>query len=199
MSRRPSRKLRLLLLGTLCVLIVYIGMNYYWIARQAGLDEARNADVIVVFGAAEYAGRPSPVYRARLDHALGLYERGLAKHMIATGGHGEDPKFAEGSVGRDYLISKGIPAEMVIAETQSEDTQDSAWRVANIMRANGMKDCLAVSDAYHMYRIKQMMSGQGIECYASPRPLAKPLTQRQKAAYYLREVLSLTLWRLGIT
>ncbi|MBI2682101.1 MAG: YdcF family protein [Acidobacteriales bacterium] len=199
MPGRPSRRSRILILGALCALLAYAGINYYRVARQAGLDETRTADVIVVFGAAEYAGKPSPVYRARLDHALDLYQHGLAKHIIATGGHGEDVKFAEGSVGRDYLIAKGVPQDMVIAETQSEDTQDSARRVAGIMRANGLTNCLAVSDAYHMYRIKRMMSGQGIECFASPRPLAKPLSQRQKAAYYLREVLSLTLWRLGIT
>jgi uncharacterized SAM-binding protein YcdF (DUF218 family) len=177
----------------------YVGVNYVWVARQAARDESRPADVIVVFGAAEYAGRPSPVFRARLDHALSLYQRGLSQHIITTGGQGVDAKFAEGSVGRDYLVAKGVPADSVIAETQSLDTQDSARRVAAIMRANGMQDCLAVSDAYHMFRIKRMLADQGITAFASPRPATRRLSLRERSALYLREVLSLTLWRLGLT
>jgi uncharacterized SAM-binding protein YcdF (DUF218 family) len=198
MPRRISRRV---MLGGLLVLLpaAYVGVTYHRIARQAGQDETRPAAVIVVFGAAEYAGRPSPVFRARLDHALDLFHRGLSRHIITTGGHGEDAKFAEGSVGRDYLVTKGVPPESVIAETQSQDTADSARRVAVIMRANGMQECLAVSDAYHMYRIKRMMAAEGVPCFASPRPAGRLLTHGQKAANYLREVLSLTLWRLGLS
>ena len=82
---------------------------YIRIEKQAGRDEAQPADAIVVFGAAEYAGRPSPVYRARLDHAYTLFQRGLAPLIITTGGHGGDPHFSEGGVGHDYLRSRGIP------------------------------------------------------------------------------------------
>lgn len=196
--QRMSFKRRLLWLVVLAIL-AYIGITFYLISRQAARDEARPADVIIVFGAAEYAGRPSPIYRARLDHGFALYQKGLAKYIIATGGRGDDPTYSEGGVGRDYLIGRGVPERNVIAETQSDDTSDSARRVANIMRANGMKDCIAVSDAYHLYRIKRMMGRQGVTAYASPRPPSRPMLWRERSIYYLREVLSITLWRLHIT
>src|SRR5581483_5167120 len=118
------------------------------IVLQASHDESRPASAIVVFGAAEYAGRPSPVYRARLNHAYDLFQRGLAPVIITTGGSGLDPSFSEGGVGREYFRARGVPEPDLIAETQSDDTAESAKRVGVIMRTNGMKSCLAVSDAY---------------------------------------------------
>ena len=125
------------------------------------MDEARPADAIVVFGAAEYVGHPSPVYRARLDHAYDLFQRGLAPVIITTGGAGNDPHYSEGQVGRDYLEARGIPDVNLIAETQGDDTDESTQRVAVIMHANGMHSALLVSDAYHLYRAKQMMAREG--------------------------------------
>ncbi len=120
------------------------------------------SDAIVVFGAAEYVGHPSPVYRARLDHAYDLFQRGLAPVIITTGGAGKDPHFSEGQVGRDYLEARGIPDVNLIAETQGGDTDESTQRVAVIMRANDMHSGLLVSDAYHLYRAKQMMAREGV-------------------------------------
>ena len=196
-KKSGSRRKWLFILPALAV-CGYIAYNYHLISRQANTDESRNVDVIVVFGAAEYAGKPSPIYKSRLDHAAELYKRKLAPLVITTGGHGNDPQYTEGGVGRDYLIDAGVPEAKVIAETQSEDTADSAQRVAAIMRANRMQTCLAVSDAYHMSRIKKMMDKQGITAYGAPRK-SKQLTDWQRAGYYLREVFSLTLWRLGLT
>jgi uncharacterized SAM-binding protein YcdF (DUF218 family) len=176
----------------------YGASTYRSVARQAETDETRPAEAIVVFGAAQYYGKPSPVFKARLDHAMTLFQKGIAPLVITTGG-GTDAKFTEGGVGRDYLISAGVPETAVIAETQSADTSDSAERVAGILRKNGKSTCVAVSDGYHMYRIKRMMARQGITAYGAPRAQLKPLTGRQKVANYLREVLSLTLWRLHIT
>ena len=88
--------------------------------------------------------------RARLDHAYGLFQRGLAPVVITTGGAASDPSFSEGGVGRDYLERRGIPERSLIAETQGSDTAQSAVRVAVIMRANGLHSCVAVSDAYHV-------------------------------------------------
>lgn len=179
-------------------LVLYVSWTYYAIASQAEQDEARHADVIIVFGAAEYSGRPSPVYRARLEHAYYLYSRGLAPFVITSGGAG-DSKFSEGAVGRDFLVAQGIPETNVIAETTATDTADSAERVANIMRSNGMRSCIAVSDGYHLYRIKRMLAKQRIEAFGSPRLYAKPLTGLQRTGTYLREVVSFTLWKLGLT
>jgi len=147
------------------------------IIRQSNEDEARPADAIVVFGAAEYAGHPSPIFRARLDHAFDLYERKLARVVIVSGGSGGDPTFNEGGVGRDYLASRGIPDQHLIAETQAGNTSESAERVAVIMRTNGWSSCDAVSDPYHLFRIKKMMASQGIVAYVSPRPQEAPLTK----------------------
>jgi uncharacterized SAM-binding protein YcdF (DUF218 family) len=196
MSRAVPRKWILLLaVGALCGYVLALGSR---IAKQSYIDETQTADAIVVFGAAEYAGRPSPVLKARLDRGLELYRRGLAPLVIVTGGRGKDPNFSEGTVGRNYLAGKGIPDSALIAETQSDDTNESSERVAAILRANGKKTCLAVSDAYHMYRIKLMMAEQGITTYASPRPWEIRTPRWERWLYCLREVLSITLWRLHI-
>src|SRR6202050_4511147 len=109
---------------------------YVQIENYAGLDQAAPAGAIGVLGAAEYDGRPSPVYRARLDHALELYHRGIAPLIITLGGPGGD-QYTEGSVGREYLMSKGVPESAIIAETESRNTEESARRMVVIARANG--------------------------------------------------------------
>jgi uncharacterized SAM-binding protein YcdF (DUF218 family) len=118
--------------------------------------------------------------------------------VITTGGQGEDPHFSEGGVGRDYLISLGIPDIHLIAETQGSDTAESAERVAVIMRANRMRSARAVSDAYHIFRIKKLMERQGITVYGDPRPNSWPRTLRGKLGAVIREVASYTLWRLHL-
>jgi len=158
-------------------LILVVVTGYYLIicceiVWQSHHDEARPADVIIVFGAAEYSGHPSPVFRARLDHALTLYSEGIAPYLITTGGSGGDPLFSEGGVGRDYLESHGISERHLIAETLGENTAESVERVAVIMRTNHMHTCVVVSDPYHLFRIKRLMQRQGITTYASPRPHA---------------------------
>ena len=168
------------------------------VMHQASLDQSHPADAIVVFGAAEYVGRPSPVYRARLDHAYELFERGMAPLIITTGGSGKDPKFSEGQVGRDYLSTLGVPDVNLIAETQADDTEKSARRVAVIMEANDLKSALLVSDAYHLYRAKRMMEHEGITVYTSPRPDSAPKTRWGRFVAALREAFSYALYRLGV-
>ena len=100
-------------------LLVWTAVLYREVRVQSYKDETRTADVIVVFGAAEYAGRPSPVFRARLDHAFDLFNKRIAPVIITTGGKGGEPQLSEGGVGRDYLIQRGVPDDKIIAETQS--------------------------------------------------------------------------------
>jgi uncharacterized SAM-binding protein YcdF (DUF218 family) len=190
------RTVRLVLLCVLSAFVISIALGALFIIHQANLDEARRADAIVVFGAAEYAGRPSPVYRARLDHAFDLFQRGIAPMVITTGGAGADPKFSEGGVGRDYLSHRGIPDRNLIAETQSADTAESAQRVSAILRANNMHAVVAVSDAYHIFRIKRLMWRYEIVAYGSPRPGSVPHTAGAKLAASLRESASYLFWRL---
>lgn len=169
------------------------------IVRDARVDEEHWADAIVVFGAAEYSGHPSPVFRARLDHAYTLFERGLAPVIVTTGGAGGDTHYSEGQVGRDYLESRGISDANLIAETQGGDTDESAQRVAVILRANDMHSCLLVSDAYHMFRAKQMMAAQGIRVYISPRPSSIPKTAVGRYLAALRESFSYLLYKAHVT
>jgi len=166
--------------------------------HEAGADEEHAADAIVVFGAAEYVGRPSPVYRARLDHAYELFKRGLAPVIITTGGAGKDPRYSEGQVGRDYLEQRGVPDVNLIAETQGDNTDESTQRVANIMRTNGMHRALLVSDAYHLYRAKQMMIREGVQVYISPRPGSIPKTRFERWMAALRESFSYMLYRAHV-
>jgi uncharacterized SAM-binding protein YcdF (DUF218 family) len=168
------------------------------IVLEASREELRPADAIVVFGAAEYSGRPSPVYRARLDHAFELFQRGIAPVVITTGGSGSDPDYSEGGVGRDYLMRRGIPERSLIAETQGADTAQSAQRVAVIMRANGMHSCIAVSDEYHIFRTKELLAKQGFQVYVAPRPGSRPHARWQRALAVLRESISYLLWRLHV-
>jgi uncharacterized SAM-binding protein YcdF (DUF218 family) len=166
------------------------------IMQAARVDEARPADAIVVFGAAEYSGHPSPAYRLRLDHAYQLFERGMAPLIITTGGAGRDPRYSEGQVGRDYLSKLGVPDVNLIAETQAGDTEQSARRVAVILEANELKTAVLVSDAYHLYRAKRMMEREGITVYISPRPGSIPKTFFGRWVAALREAVSYTVYRL---
>lgn len=189
------RRVIYVLLGALAAFYVITCVR---IVRQSHIDEAQAADAIVVFGAAQYAGKPSPVLRSRLDHALELYERKLAPFVITTGGAGRDPIYSEGGVGRDYLASHGVGDRHLIAETQGDNTAESAERVAVILRANGMNDCIAVSDVYHMFRIKELMEAQGVTTYASPRQ-QPAISLAVRWGTVMREALSYTLWRMHIT
>jgi uncharacterized SAM-binding protein YcdF (DUF218 family) len=186
-------------LWLLLAVLGYIAAIYRSIVVNSAGDPPRAAEAIVVFGAAEYDGRPSPVYKARLDHAAELYRQGLAGLVIATGGSGADPRFSEGEVGREYLAGLGVADSRLVAETQSPDTAASARRVATILRANGMHSCLAVSDGYHMFRIKRMLGREGITVYGAPRPNSKPASfwKRQEAIWH--EIASYTLWLLHLT
>ena len=187
------------LLFLLVIVLGYVAAVYIGIVRQSEKDESRAADAIVVFGAAEYVGRPSPVFKARLDHAADLYRKGLAPIVITTGGAGGDPKFNEGEVGRDYLKTLGIADDHLIAETQSADTAESARRVSTILHANHMNTCLAVSDAYHIFRIKQMLGREGVTAYGAPRPNSKPQSFAKKNEAILHEIVSYTLWVLRLS
>src|SRR5258708_9782942 len=169
-----KRRWKKWVLWLLLALACYVAAVYGSIVWQSGRDESRGADAIVVFGAAEYDGRPSPVYKARLDHAAQLYHRGLAPMVIITGGSGGDPKFTEGVVGREYLKTLGIPDTQLIAETQSSDTAESARRVATIMYVNSMHSCLPVRYSYHIFRIHQMLALEAVIVSAATRPTPRP-------------------------
>src|ERR1700691_824710 len=183
----------LLVAGTLG----WIGWVYAQIDSYAHQDQAAPADAIGVLGAAEYDGRPSPVYRARLDHALELYHRGIAPLIITLGGPGGD-QYTEGSVGADYLISKGVPEQAIIAETESRNTEESARRIAVIARVNGLHRLVVVSDDTHMFRIHAICASEGLDVLTAPRPRPAVDDRTLEAERIAHEILSYTFWRLHL-
>jgi len=180
------------------VAFLFYAVTSFRIVHDSNKQEVNHADAIVVFGAAEYAGKPSPVYRARLDHAFQLFQAGVAPVVITTGGAGGDPDYSEGGVGRDYLLKRGIPEKNLIAETQGSDTAHSAERVGVILRTNHMTSCVAVSDAYHVFRIRKMLEHEGLEVYVAPRADSKPKSAWQRGTAILRESSSYLVWWLGV-
>jgi uncharacterized SAM-binding protein YcdF (DUF218 family) len=198
-AKRQRRHWSFWLLGAgIAALLLFIGLTAISIVHDADLVQNEHADAIVVFGAAEYAGRPSPVYRARLDHAFDLFKGGVAPIVITTGGAGGDPSYSEGGVGHDYLLRRGIPEPNLIAETQGSDTATSAERVAVIMKRNRMGTCTAVSDEYHSFRVQKLLEHEGIRVYLNPRSDSRPHSSWQKFLAVMREALSYTAWRLHL-
>jgi uncharacterized SAM-binding protein YcdF (DUF218 family) len=172
---------------------------YTAIRAQAGRDEAYSADALVVFGAAEYNGVPSPVFKARLDHALELENRNLAPVVITTGGSGGDPHFTEGGVARDYLVQQGVAESKILSETRSDTTYESVKAVVQILVHRHAHTCVAVSDGFHVYRIKRMFRELGITAYGSPAPTS-PIENDPtlRTIYSLREMVDTTFWYLGV-
>ena len=167
------------------------------IERQSNVDEARPADIIVVLGAAEYRGRPSPVLEGRLNHALFLYLKQMAPLIVTTGGAGGDPQYTESEVGRAYLSRRGVPAEAILVEREGESTAYSIAAVVEIMKRRELKSCIVVSDGYHIYRVKRMLQAQGIKVYGSPRPWV-PKPGWSETSLYFRQAIGYALWRIGI-
>jgi uncharacterized SAM-binding protein YcdF (DUF218 family) len=210
MGRRPNSKkhapkrrriiLYVFLFLFLVVMLAALGWCrwvYVQIESYASQDQAAPADAIGVFGAAEYDGRPSPVYRARLDHAFQLYHRGIAPLIITLGGNGGD-KYTEGAVGQEYLMSLGVPEEDIIAETESRDTEDSARRIAVIAQANGLHRLVIVSDGTHLFRIHAILAADGLNVLTSPRPRVPIEGGYGETARLWHEIVSYTLWRLDL-
>jgi len=168
------------------------------VKRYAVLDQAAPADAIVVFGAAEYDGRPSPVFRARLDHARILYERGIAPLIVTLGGSEGADEHSEGGVGRDYLMGGGVPDSAIIAETHSRSTSESARRTAVIARANNLRRLVIVSDGTHMFRIHAICSANGLNVLTSPRPRTGLEGASQDRDAIWHEILTYTVWRLHL-
>ncbi len=168
------------------------------IREQSTVEEAQQADVIIVLGAAEYRGRPSPVLRARLDHALTLYRRGLAPHVLTTGGAGGDPVYTEGEVGRAYLVRQGIPSEAILVEPAGATTAQSLDGAVEIMERENLHSCIVVSDGYHIYRVKRLLQNRNVQVYGSPRPGGTALSPQERSWLYLRQALGFALWQLGI-
>jgi uncharacterized SAM-binding protein YcdF (DUF218 family) len=196
------RRIAARLCAVFCLFLTVLLIGYlFYVAReiqqQSTVDEAQPADVILVLGAAEYRGKPSPVLQARLNHALLLYLQHDAPYLLTTGGAGGDPDFTESEVGRAYLVEHGVPSEAIITE-EGSTTGQSVDAAAETMHRMGLHSCIVVSDGYHIYRVKRLMQAQQIKVYGSPRPQTGTLTEGQKRWLYLRQAAGFVLWQAGI-
>src|SRR5258706_9118401 len=174
--------------------IVMIALTFGWaavvlaVAVEGARDQATTADAIVVLGAAQYNGRPSPVFRARLDHAAALYQRGLAPVVLVTGGVGTGEVLSEANVGRDYLARLGLPSDALIPLPASDDTYGSLIQVQHWFEGRGNRRVLLVSDAFHMLRLRIIAGRLGLTPLTSPAP-GSPIraSTRRNTAYLLAE------------
>lgn len=191
------RKLRVVLL-VVALLLAYPVWLGWRIWSQSHIDEVRGADAIVVLGAAQYDGDPSPVFKARLDHAHFLYDEGLADVVVVTGGKQAGDRFTESQAGAAYLEAQGIPAEALMQEDEGKTTLQSLSRVANIAADQGMDSVLLVSDPLHSERIKAMATDLGFaEAYASWASYEELNRSRTtKAKELLHEIAALAAYEL---
>lgn len=167
-SSRPPL-VRIVLVGLGLMLLVWLaslGAVLIWERN----DQARPASAIVVLGAAQYVGRPSPVLRARLDHTIDLFRRRLAPVIIVTGGTGRGDTTSEAAVSRRYAIKQGVPASAILMETKGRTTSESMDGVAALMAQRHRRDVLLVSDPFHMLRLTILARRHGLIPYASPTP-----------------------------
>lgn len=187
-------------LGVVLLLtLAWFAWVYYEISAVARVDQAQTADAIAVFGAAEYRGRPSPVFHARLDHAVTLYRRQIAPIIVTLGGGGDkDSGSTEGGVGRDYLLANGIPFSQIIAETTSTDTEQQVESLADIARENNFHHIVVVSDGTHLFRIREVCRRAGLDVYTSPRPPFGRISAYDMAQRYLHEILGYTFFKLHL-
>jgi uncharacterized SAM-binding protein YcdF (DUF218 family) len=148
-------------------------------------DEARPAQAIVVLGAAQYAGKPSPVLRARLDHALDLWNRHLASLLILTGGTGFGDTTSEAAVGRTYVRKHGVPDTAIIEENAGRTTSESMRAVAGMLEVRGLQSALLVSDPFHMLRLRILARRFGFTPYTSPTKTSPISPNREESWKYI--------------
>jgi uncharacterized SAM-binding protein YcdF (DUF218 family) len=185
------------------VLLLLTAGWFAWVYRQieatSDVDNAQPADAIAVFGAAEYAGRPSPVLHARLDKAVSLYDEGMAPVVVTLGG-GADKNSGktEGGVGRDYLLANGVPFDKIIAETKSFDTEEQVNSLANIAKRENFHHIIVVSDGTHLFRIATLCRRAGLSVYTSPRAPLGNIDDIDRAKRMMHEMLSYTALRMDL-
>ena len=157
------------LLGT-GLLVAYATLRIW---QQGMNDEQRPAGAIVVLGAAQFNGTPSPVYAARLDHAVALYLHGTAPFLVVTGGKAEGDRTTEAAAGRAYALARGVPDEDILVEDGGRTTLESLDRVGTILKAHGIKDAVFVSDPTHMLRVLRIAKDLGLTAWGSPTPTSR--------------------------
>lgn len=174
------------------------GLVTFRIWQQGSRDERRTADAIVVLGAAQYDGRPSPVFEARLAHAVDLYQAGIAPVLIVTGGKAQGDRTTEAAAARAYAIGRGVPERAILAEDTGRTTLESLRAVAVLLRTEGLRTAVFVSDRTHMLRVLRIATDEGIEAWGSPTTTSPiDLDPGRQVRATVRELGALTLYFLG--
>jgi uncharacterized SAM-binding protein YcdF (DUF218 family) len=148
--------------------LLIVGWTSFRIWMVGNRDDQRKTDAIVVLGAAQYDGRPSPVFQARLDHAIELFHKGVAPYLVVTGGKAEGDRTTEAASARLYAIANGVPASAILLEDRGRNTLESLASVAGILRDHDLSTATFVSDRTHMLRVLRIARDQGIVGYSSP-------------------------------
>jgi len=187
MKRVAKAKQAVKVIRRILTVVVVLSFSLWLISAAAVLiwssrDEARPAQAIVVLGAAQYAGRPSPVLRARLDHALELWNRHLASLLILTGGTGEGDTTSEAAVGRTYVRRHGVPDSAIVEENAGRTTSESMRAVAGMLEVRGLQTALLVSDPFHMLRLRILARRFGFTPYTSPTKTS-PISPNREARW----------------
>jgi uncharacterized SAM-binding protein YcdF (DUF218 family) len=190
-SARRQRKRRGLLGWTWRLLLLLalwlVGVAAYivWVGER---DQAAPADVIIVLGAAAYDARPSPVFAERIRHGIDLYQRGLAKHLIFTGGFGTGARFSESQVAQRYALKHGVAPQAILIETRSRTTHQNLQQAAVLMKAHGFKRAIIVSDPLHMARALRLAREAGIDALGSSTPTSRFRSFETRKRFLLQEV-----------
>lgn len=183
-----------ILRGALVTVIVAWSVSAALVLLWGARDRARTSDAIVVLGAAQYVGRPSPVLRARLDHALDLWQRGLAPRLIFTGGTGVGDTTSEAAVSRIYALKHGVPDTAILMENEGRTTRESLAAVSAIMHARQMRTAILVSDPFHMLRLRILSTQYGVDAYTSPTKTSPISANKAQAlAYVLSESIKVPM------
>ncbi len=173
------------------VRIVIVGPVVLWVLSLAAVivwgrwDAAGHVDAIVVLGAAQYAGRPSPVLKARLDHAVHLWEQGYASWFVVTGGTGPGDTTSEAAVSRRYIVRRGVPERAVLSETVGRSTDASLTGVASLMHDRQLRTAILVSDPFHSLRIQILARHYGIDAVTSPTRTSPISASRTESITYV--------------
>ena len=189
--KRAAKAKRALAIARRVLTVIVVTMFVLWASSAAAVlvwssrDEARPAQVIVVLGAAQYAGKPSPVLRARLDHALDLWDRHLASLLILTGGTGAGDTTSEAAVGRNYARKHGVPDSAILVENEGRTTSESMRAVAGMLEVRGLQTALLVSDPFHMLRLRILARRFGFTPYTSPTQTSPISPNREERWKYI--------------
>jgi uncharacterized SAM-binding protein YcdF (DUF218 family) len=177
------------------LILVYLGVTFLQVWMASRRDQARKVQAIVVLGAAQYAGRPSPVLKARLDHAADLYNRHLADTIVVTGGRETGDITTEAAASAKYLSSKGIPDSHILREVQGRNSWQSLAAAAVFLKARHIKVVLLVSDPFHSARIAAMAKELGLTAYVSPTRTS-PIHGSSAVPYFGKETLAMAAGRI---